>query len=181
MLELESCCIPDEKSPLDLRNVHEVRVKSHVVQVSERDRVDLMLELELSKHGRSVDHDFTYSGREIVVSETDCLMLYLRNQVDLMLDLESSWDGRSSNLRNINSSSQKSCCASESNRSVRVVFAKPSGFDAQIGVFMAWKERGSCLNIFRMSNHGWMPEMLTKYETKLLLRKGVDHVLTYSG
>ncbi|KAF7832399.1 uncharacterized protein G2W53_014732 [Senna tora] len=33
--------------------------------------------------------------------------------------------------------------------SVRVVFAKSSGFKARIGVVMAWEERGSCVSIFR--------------------------------
>nr|KAF7820993.1 uncharacterized protein G2W53_026448 [Senna tora] len=58
---------------------------------------------------------------------------------------------------------------------------KHSGFDAGIGVVMAWKERGSCLNIFRTTNHGRISETLTNYEAKDLLRKKVDHVLTYSG
>ncbi|KAF7820793.1 uncharacterized protein G2W53_026248 [Senna tora] len=43
---------------------------------------------------------------------------------------------------------QKTCCASESNTLIRVVFANRSGFDAPIGVVLAWEERGSCLNIF---------------------------------
>ncbi|KAF7802547.1 uncharacterized protein G2W53_041658 [Senna tora] len=51
---------------------------------------------------------------------------------------------------------QKTCCASESNTSIRVVFAKRSGFDVPIGVFIAWEELGSCLNIFRTKNRGWI-------------------------
>ncbi|KAF7835022.1 uncharacterized protein G2W53_009881 [Senna tora] len=35
---------------------------------------------------------------------------------------------------------QKTCCASESNTSVRIVYANWSGFDAPIGVVMAWEE-----------------------------------------
>ncbi|KAF7802413.1 uncharacterized protein G2W53_041524 [Senna tora] len=62
--------IMDEKSRPDLRNGHEVRVKSLVAQVSEtdrivfylRNRVDFMLELASSWHRRSVDHVLTYSG-----------------------------------------------------------------------------------------------------------------------
>ncbi|KAF7802121.1 uncharacterized protein G2W53_041232 [Senna tora] len=55
-------------------------------------------------------------------------------------------------------------------KSIRVVFAKPSKFVARIGVFMASKERGSCLNIFRMRNSDRMSEMFTKHESKVLLR-----------
>ncbi|KAF7831998.1 uncharacterized protein G2W53_014331 [Senna tora] len=76
---------------------------------------------------------------------------------------------------------QKTCCASESNTSVRVVYANQSGFDARIEVFLAREERGSCLNIFRTTNHGQISENFTNYEAKDLLRKSVDHVLTYSG
>ncbi|KAF7834981.1 uncharacterized protein G2W53_009840 [Senna tora] len=76
---------------------------------------------------------------------------------------------------------QKTCCASESKTSVLVVFANRSGFDAPIGVALAWEERGSCLNIFRTTNRGRISETFTNYEAKDLLRKSVDHVLTYSG
>ncbi|KAF7821018.1 uncharacterized protein G2W53_026473 [Senna tora] len=38
--------------------------------------------------------------------------------------------------------------------SVRFVFSNPSGYDAPIGVFMAWEECGSCINIFRLTNRG---------------------------
>ncbi|KAF7820794.1 uncharacterized protein G2W53_026249 [Senna tora] len=64
---------------------------------------------------------------------------------------------------------QKTCCASESNTSVRVVFANRSGFDAPIGVVLAWDERGSCLNISRMTHHRWISETFTNYEAKDLL------------
>ncbi|KAF7839190.1 uncharacterized protein G2W53_007672 [Senna tora] len=71
---------------------------------------------------------------------------------------------------------QKTCCASESNTSVRVVFANKSGFDAPIAVDMAWEERGSCTNIFRTTNHDQISETFTNYEAKDLLRKRVKHV-----
>ncbi|KAF7835087.1 uncharacterized protein G2W53_009946 [Senna tora] len=61
---------------------------------------------------------------------------------------------------------QKTCCASESNTSVHVVFANRCGFDAPIGVFMALEERGSCLNIFRTTNRDRISETFTNYETK---------------
>ncbi|KAF7800461.1 uncharacterized protein G2W53_045103 [Senna tora] len=102
---------------------------------------------------KSVDHVLTYSGRKITVG-TQKPSRIMR---------------------------QKTCCASESNTSVRVVFANGSGFDATIGVVFAWEERGSCLNIFRTTNHGRISETVTNYEAKDLLRKSVDHVLTYSG
>ncbi|KAF7820995.1 uncharacterized protein G2W53_026450 [Senna tora] len=72
------------------------------------------------------------------------------------------------------------CCASELNTPVRFVFADRSGFHAPIGVVMAWEERGSCLNIFWKTNRGRISETFTNYEAKDLLRKKVDHVLTYS-
>ncbi|KAF7831970.1 uncharacterized protein G2W53_014303 [Senna tora] len=66
---------------------------------------------------------------------------------------------------------QKTCCASESSTSVHVVFASRSGFDAPIGVVLAWEEHGSCLNIFRTTNRGQISETLKNYEAKDLLRK----------
>ncbi|KAF7812693.1 uncharacterized protein G2W53_033669 [Senna tora] len=33
-------------------------------------------------------------------------------------------------------------------------FANQSGFDARIGVVLAWEERGSCLNVFWTTNRG---------------------------
>ncbi|KAF7839202.1 uncharacterized protein G2W53_007684 [Senna tora] len=118
------------------------------------------------------------------VSETRWFALYLRTGVDLMFQLESSWLGRSmdhvltSSGRQIVVGSkkpsrimrQKTSCASESNTSVRVVFANRSGFDVPIGVVMAREERGSCLNIFRTKNHGRFSETFMNYEAKDLLR-----------
>ncbi|KAF7831955.1 uncharacterized protein G2W53_014288 [Senna tora] len=135
----------------DLRNLHELRGKRLVAQVSQRRRfalylrtgVDLMLQLESSSHGRSVDHVLTYSGREIAVGSQKPSRI----------------------------TRQKTCCASESKTSIRVVFANQSGFDAPIGVFLAWQERGPCLNIFRMENRGRISESFTNYEAKELLRK----------
>ncbi|KAF7802513.1 uncharacterized protein G2W53_041624 [Senna tora] len=101
---------------------------------------------------KSVDHVLTYSGRQIAVGS----------------------------LKPSRIMRQKSCCASESNTSVRVIFSNRSGFDAPIGVFLTWEERGSCLNIFRTKNRGRNSETFTNYEAKDLLRKSVDHVLIYS-
>ncbi|KAF7835084.1 uncharacterized protein G2W53_009943 [Senna tora] len=56
---------------------------------------------------------------------------------------------------------------------VRVLFANRSGSNAPIGVVMAWEERGSCLNIFRMTNRCRISETFTNYKAKHLLRKVV--------
>ncbi|KAF7812694.1 uncharacterized protein G2W53_033670 [Senna tora] len=153
--------IPDDKSWSDLRNLHKLRGKRFVAQVSQTRRfalysrtgVVLMLQLESPWHGRTVDHVLTYSGRKTVA--------------------------RSKKPSRI--TRQKTCCASESNTSVRVVFANRSGFDAVIGVVLAREDRGSCLNIFRMTNRDRISETFTNYEAKDLLRKSVDDVSTYSG
>ncbi|KAF7820981.1 uncharacterized protein G2W53_026436 [Senna tora] len=142
--------VVQDKSWSDLRNHHELRGKGLVAHMSETHRfalylrtgVDLMLELELSWHGRSVDHVLAYSGRQIVVGS----------------------------LKPSRITRQNTCCASERNTSVRVVFADRSGFDAPIGVVMAWEEGGSCLNIFRTRNHGQISETFTNYEVKDLSR-----------
>ncbi|KAF7834979.1 uncharacterized protein G2W53_009838 [Senna tora] len=55
-------------------------------------------------------------------------------------------------------------------------FANQSGFATPIGVVLALEECGSCLNIFRTTNHGRISETLTNYEAKDLLRKCVSHV-----
>ncbi|KAF7812661.1 uncharacterized protein G2W53_033637 [Senna tora] len=102
-----------------------------------------MLQFESSWHGRSVDHVSTNSGRQIKVGTQKPSRI----------------------------TRQKTCCASELNTSVRVVFANRSGFDAPMGVVLAWEESGSCLNIFQTKNHGRISENLTNYEAKDLLRK----------
>ncbi|KAF7820983.1 uncharacterized protein G2W53_026438 [Senna tora] len=64
-----------EAKPLLRKNLHELRGKTLGAQVSETRRfplymrtgVVLMLQLESSWHGRSVDHVITYLGREITV------------------------------------------------------------------------------------------------------------------
>ncbi|KAF7823844.1 uncharacterized protein G2W53_021988 [Senna tora] len=101
-----------------------------------------MLQLESSWNGRSTDHVLTYSGREIAIGSQKPSRL----------------------------TRQKTCCASEWNTSIRVVYANWSGFDAPIGVVMAWEERGSCLNIFWTTNHGQISETFMNYEAKDFLR-----------
>ncbi|KAF7835158.1 uncharacterized protein G2W53_010017 [Senna tora] len=158
---ITSYIIPDDKSRSDLRNLHELRGKRLVGQVSQTRRfafylrtgVVLMLQLESSCHGGSVDHVSTYSGRKIAVGP----------------------------LKPSRITRQKTRCASESNTSVRVVLANRSGFDAPIGVVLAWEERGSPLNIFWTTNRGRISETFTNYEAKDFLCKSVDYVLTFSG
>ncbi|KAF7835164.1 uncharacterized protein G2W53_010023 [Senna tora] len=124
----------DEKSRSDLINLHELRGKRLVAQVSHTGRSALslrtglifMLQLESSWHGRSVDHVSTYSGRQIAVGSQKPSRI----------------------------TRQKTCCESESHTSVRVVLANRGGFDAPIRVVLAWEERGSCLNLFRTTNRG---------------------------
>ncbi|KAF7834982.1 uncharacterized protein G2W53_009841 [Senna tora] len=160
-MNYEAIDLLHDKLRSDLRNLHELRGKRLVAQVSQtrqfalysRTGVVLMLRLESSWHGRSVDHVSTYSGRHFAIGSQKPSRI----------------------------TRQKTCCASESNASVRVVLANRSGFDAPIGVVLAWEERGSCLNIFRTTNRDRISETFTNYEAKDLLRKSVDHVLTYSG
>ncbi|KAF7814723.1 uncharacterized protein G2W53_028692 [Senna tora] len=113
------------------------------VNISRMTKRVLMLQLESSWHGLSLDHVLTYSERQFAVGSQKPSRITRQN----------------------------TCCASESNTSVRVVFANQSGFDAPIEVVLAWEERGSCLNIFRTTNHGQISETFTKYEAKDLLRK----------
>ncbi|KAF7835433.1 uncharacterized protein G2W53_010292 [Senna tora] len=135
----------------DLRDLHELRCKGLVAQVRETRRfalylrtgVVLMLQLESSWHGRSVDHVLTYSGRKLEVGSQKPSRI----------------------------TRQHNCCASVLNTSVRVVFANRSGFDAQIGVVMAWGERGSCLNIFRTKKCDQISDTFTNYSAKDLLSK----------
>ncbi|KAF7802634.1 uncharacterized protein G2W53_041745 [Senna tora] len=181
-------------------------------------KVVLMLQLESSWHGRSVDHVLTYFRQQIVVgsqkpsritrqktccaseSNTSVRVLFAnRSGFNAPIAVVMAWEERGSCLniyRMTNSGrisitftnyeekdllrKQKTCCASESNKSVRVVFANRSQFDGPIGVFVAWDERGLCLNIFRITNRGRISKTFTNYEAKDLVRKSVDHVLIYS-
>ncbi|KAF7835428.1 uncharacterized protein G2W53_010287 [Senna tora] len=155
----QNTCCANDKPWTNLRNFHELRGKTLVAQVSEtcrfalyfRTGVDLMLQLELSWHGRSVDHVLTYSGPKIAVKSQKPSQI----------------------------TRQKTCGASELNTSVRFVFANPSQYDAPIGVFMAWEERGSYLNVFRTTNRGRITETFTNYDAKDLLHMGVKHVSSH--
>ncbi|KAF7834987.1 uncharacterized protein G2W53_009846 [Senna tora] len=228
MLRLESSChgrsldhvlhIPDDKSRSNLRNLHELQGKRLVAQVSQAHRfalysrtgVVLMLRLESSWHGRSVDHVLTYSGRQIAVGsqkpsritrqKTCCAsesntsvrdVFANRSGLDAPIGVVLAWEERGSCLNIFRTTDCSRIYEIFTNyeakdllrnTSVRVVFANQSGFDAPIGVVLAWQERGSCLNIFRTTNRGRITETFTNYEAKdFFRRRSLDHVLTYSG
>ncbi|KAF7812653.1 uncharacterized protein G2W53_033629 [Senna tora] len=182
----------------DLRNLHELRGKRLVAQVSQTRRfalysrtgVVLMLQLESPWHGRSVDHISTYSGRQIASDLRNLHELRGKRFIagfDAPIGVVLAWEERGSCLNIFRMTNhvgsqkpsritrQQTCSESESNTSIR------DGFDAPIGVVFAWKERGSCHNLFRMTNPSRISETFTNYEAKDLLRKSVDHVSTYSG
>ncbi|KAF7807715.1 uncharacterized protein G2W53_039876 [Senna tora] len=166
--------IPDEKSQSDLRNVHELRGKSLVTQVTEtrrfalylRNRVDLILELGSSWHGRRVDHVLTYSRREIAVGSPK------RSGITRQKPCCANRKSRS-DLRYVHELRGKILVAQVNEthrfvlylrnrvdlileldsswlgRSVDHVLTYSNGFDSRIGVVMEREEPGSCLNILR--------------------------------
>ncbi|KAF7802488.1 uncharacterized protein G2W53_041599 [Senna tora] len=209
-----------EAKDLLRKELHELRDKRLVVQLSQTRRfalylrtgVDLMFLFDSSWHGRSVDHVLTYYERQITVgsqkpsritrqrtccaseSNTSVRVVFAnRSGFDDSIGVVLAWEERGSclNIFQMTNRDQisetftnyeaKDLLRNESNTSVRVVFANRNGFDAPIGVVLAWEERGSCLNIFQMTNRGRISETFTNYKAKDLLRKSVDHVLTYSG
>ncbi|KAF7834949.1 uncharacterized protein G2W53_009808 [Senna tora] len=139
-----------------------------------RTRVVLMLRLESSWHGRGVNRVLTYPGRQIAVGsqkpsritrhKTRCAT-ESNKSVRVVFVNRSVGSQKPSRITR-----QKTRCATELNTSVRVVFANPSGFDAPIGVVLAWEERGSCLNISRTKNRGRISETFTNYDVKDSLR-----------
>ncbi|KAF7835166.1 uncharacterized protein G2W53_010025 [Senna tora] len=179
--------ISDNKLRLDLRNLHELRGKRLVARLGMGGAWIMSYHILDDKSRSGLRNLHEYRGKRLVarVSQTRGFALYLRTGVVLMLQSESSWYGRSVDHvltyfeRQIAVGSQKpsrimrqkTCCASESNTSVRVVLANRSGFDAPIGVVLAWEGRGSCLNIFRSSNRGRISETFTNHEAKDSLRK----------
>ncbi|KAF7823833.1 uncharacterized protein G2W53_021977 [Senna tora] len=186
----KTCCA-------NLRNLHELRGKRLVAQVSETRRfalylrtgVDLMLQLESSSHGRSVDHVLTYSGREIA-SGFNAGIEFFKAWEKRGSSLNILWTTNRSRILEIFMNYEAKDLLREHGRSMDHVLTYSgrkvtrSGFDAGIGVVKAWEERGSCLNIFQMTNQDQISETVTNYEAKDLLRKlgrSVDHVLTYSG
>ncbi|KAF7802118.1 uncharacterized protein G2W53_041229 [Senna tora] len=78
--------IPDKKSRSDLRNVHEVPVKSLVAHHI----VDEKLWSNLRNHVK-----VRVKSLVLQLTDTEHFVLYLRNRVDLVLELESSSHGRS--------------------------------------------------------------------------------------
>ncbi|KAF7812649.1 uncharacterized protein G2W53_033625 [Senna tora] len=168
-----------DKSQSNLRNLHKLRSKRLVAQVSQtrrfanRSGFDAPIEVVLAWEERGSCLNIFRTTNSGLISET--FMNYeakvsLRKSVDHV----STYSGRKIAVGSQKPSPitrQKNCCASESNTSVRVVFENRSGLAAPIGVFLAWDERGSCLNIFRTTNPSLISETFTIYEAKYLLRK----------
>ncbi|KAF7832021.1 uncharacterized protein G2W53_014354 [Senna tora] len=213
MLQLESSwhgrsvdhvCIPNDKSLSDLRNLHELRGKRLVAQSSWHGRsVDHVLTysgrqialgsqklhalrgkrlieqehgsclnlIRMKNHG-GISETFTnYDAKDLLHKSVDHVLTYSGRQITIGSQKPSRM------------TRQKTCCASESNTSVCVVFANHGGFDAPIGVVLAWKERGSCLNIFQITNR--VSGFDAPIGVVLLLQlesswhgRSVDHVLT---
>ncbi|KAF7824076.1 uncharacterized protein G2W53_022220 [Senna tora] len=138
-------------------------------------------------HGQISDRFMKYESKTLVaqMSEADQFALYLRNRVVVM-----AWKERESCLIKFGTKNQDQISETFSKyeskvllrKSVRVVFANPSGFDARIGIAMAWKERQSCLNIFWTRNRGCISETFTKYESKVLSRTQIsDRFMKYKS
>ncbi|KAF7800399.1 uncharacterized protein G2W53_045227 [Senna tora] len=158
-----------EAKDLLRKNLHELRGKRLIAQVSEtrqfplylRYGVDLMVQLDSSWHGRSVDHVVPYSGRQIAVRSHKPSRIMGQKTYSARAWIMSYHiqDQKSqSDLRNLLELRGKRLVAQ-------------SGFDAPIGVVMAWEERGSCLNLLRTRNRGQIFVTLMNYEAKHLLRK----------
>ncbi|KAF7800579.1 uncharacterized protein G2W53_044996 [Senna tora] len=82
-----------------------------------------------------------------------------------------------SDLINLHELRYKTLVAQESEtRRFALYLRIESGFDAPIGVVMEWEKRGSCLNIFRMTNRDRLLEIFTNYEAKDLLRKNLHEL-----
>ncbi|KAF7834977.1 uncharacterized protein G2W53_009836 [Senna tora] len=142
---------------VDLRNLHGLRSKRLVAKVSQtrrfanRSGFDAPIGIVVAWEERGSCHNIFRTTNRGRISET--FMNY--EAKDLLRK----------NLHELRG--KKTCCASESNTSIRAVFANRSGFDAPIGVVLAWEEHGSCLNIFRTMNHGrsQKPSRITRQKT----------------
>ncbi|KAF7832038.1 uncharacterized protein G2W53_014371 [Senna tora] len=157
-----------------------------------------------TNRGRISETFTNYMAKDLLRNETNTsvrVVFAYRSGFDAPIAVDMAWEERGSSLHIFRTTNrdwilktfmkyeakdllrntrQKTCCASESSTSIRVVFANRSGIDAPIGVVLAWEECGSCLNIFRSTNHGRISETFTNYEVEDLLCKSADHVLTYS-
>ncbi|KAF7823863.1 uncharacterized protein G2W53_022007 [Senna tora] len=173
----------EDKSQSDLRKLHELHGKRLVAQLSEtrqfalylRTVVDLMFQLESSRHGRNVDHVLTYSGRQILIGSQKSSRITRQMTCCAIVK---AWEECGSCLnifRMINrgriSETFTNYDAKDLLRKISETFTNyeakdllRNGFDVPIGVVKAWEERGSCLNIFPTINHGRISETFTNYE-----------------
>ncbi|KAF7812691.1 uncharacterized protein G2W53_033667 [Senna tora] len=199
--------IPDEKSQLDLRNLHEIRGKRLVAQVSQTRRfanrsglnAPIGVVLAWEERGSCLNiFRTTNRGR---ISET----FTNYEAKDLLRDrlgMGGAWimsqhipdDKSRSDLRNLHELRGKRLVAQVSQTRQ---FANRSGFDDPIRVVLAWEEHGSCLNIFGTTNRDRISEtfpfsgrrlaLYSRTEVVLMLQlesswlgRSVDHVSTYS-
>ncbi|KAF7812704.1 uncharacterized protein G2W53_033680 [Senna tora] len=172
--------ILDDKSWSDLRNLHELRGKRLVAQVSQtrqfanQSGFDAPIGVVSAWEERGSCLNIFWMTNPGWISET-----FTNYEAKDLLRKRVKQERGSKKLSRI--TRQKTCCASESNTSIRVVLGNRSGFDAPIGVLWIWQERGSCLNKFRTTNRGRISETFTNYEAKELLRKWVKDVGSRTG
>ncbi|KAF7835105.1 uncharacterized protein G2W53_009964 [Senna tora] len=158
----KTCCGSESSTS----NLHELRGNRLVAQVSQTRRF-------ANRSGFDAPIGVVLAGEE----RGSCLNIFRTTNHGWISETFTNYEAKDLLRSETNTSKpsritrQKTCCASESNTSVGVVFANRSGFDATIGVVLAWEERGSCLNIFRTTNHGRVSETFTNFEAKDLLPK----------
>ncbi|KAF7812705.1 uncharacterized protein G2W53_033681 [Senna tora] len=148
--------ILDDKSRPDLKNLHKLRGKRLVAQ---EERGSCLNIFRTTNRGRISETFTNYDAKDSLRKSMDHVSTYSGRQIT------DGFRNRSRITR------QKTCCASELNTSVHVVFTNRSGFDAPIRFVLAWDERGSCLNIFWMKDRGRISETFTNYDAKDLLNK----------
>ncbi|KAF7835021.1 uncharacterized protein G2W53_009880 [Senna tora] len=150
-----------------------------------RTGVDLMMELESSRHGGSVDHVLTYSEQQITDESQKPSRITRQKSCCARIGVVKAWEESGSCLNIIRTKNHDRISETVTNYKAKDLLRKgvehvgsrcicePSGFYVQIGVIKAWEERGSCINIFRMKNHDRISETFTNYEAKDLLRNSV--------
>ncbi|KAF7832083.1 uncharacterized protein G2W53_014416 [Senna tora] len=194
--------IPDDKSQSDLKKLHELRGKTLVAQ----ERGSCLNIFRMTNRDRISETFKNYEAKDLLRNESKTsvrVVFVKRSGLDSPIRVVLEWEEHGSciNISQMTNRGRisetyknyeaKDLLRSESNTSVRVVLANWSSFDAPIGVVLAWEERGSCLNIIRMTNHvlleweergsclnifqtrnhGWISETFTNYEAKDFVRK----------
>ncbi|KAF7823867.1 uncharacterized protein G2W53_022011 [Senna tora] len=144
----QKTCCANEKSRLDLRNLHELQGKRLVTHSDLRNLHDLR-------------------GKRLVAQAWDergsCPNIFWTTNRGRISEIFKKYVA-------------KDLLCNEGNTSVRVAYANRSGFDAPIGVVMPWEERGSCINIFWTINRDRILETFTNYEAEDFLRKNLNEL-----